>query len=219
MEDRERLRASLMMEYRKPVFFVSELIYCPYYSTGAPRSIVEEKRNEGIEVHRRIQSYLLRRFDHYEAEKLLVLDRGDYVLVGHADLVNHREKLVIEIKPHLGNDVRHIYQLSAYVKMYNTIYNRNYYGAFMVYRVRRDMAGNIISINYQVVKPFYLIDYILDILDKIAMVKMGKGDIRIATMTCHRCIRRGGCRPDVELKHNNGFVEVVIPDEEKNGTE
>lgn len=205
MNEREELRRKLQEKYGKPVFFVSELIYCPYYKTKAPNNIVEEKMKEGEKIHRMIQRYFLNRFNYYDAELQLELYRGKYVLVGHADLVDYKNHVVIEIKPHLGRDIRHIYQLSAYVAMFNAIYKANFYGEFLIYNYNREKN----TIKWKRVRPLYLVMHILNVLDKVAEIKLSKGDIRIASMMCNECIHKDNCKPDIRLDHNEGYVDAA----------
>ena len=211
MNEREALRRKLQEKYHKPVFFVSELIYCPHYKTRVPESIVNEKMREGEKYHRMIQRYFVNRFRHYDAELQLELDREKYILVGHADLVDHKDHVVIEIKPHLGRDIRHIYQLSAYVAMFNEIYKANYYGEFLIYYHDKYRG----TLKWKRVRPLYLVMHILSILDKVAEIKLEKEQIRIATMMCNECIHRDTCKPDIRLDHNEGYLDATIPEKDK----
>lgn len=106
----------------------------------------------------------------YDCEVKLELDRGFYILVGIADIVDHERYLVVEVKPqstlrNLIKSRRARLQLSAYVAMHRklttgTIEN-GYYGAWLAYNWNNPL-------KFSIIKPFYLDMTVLSLLDSIA---------------------------------------------------
>ena len=208
-EERRREKERIGAETGLPVFRVSELLYCPMYRTVVPSYVVQNKASEGVEAHRAIQRHFMEKNKGHEieAEKQLVLKRDGYVLMGHADLVDHTELMVYEIKPaHLG-DLRYLLQLSAYVMMLRELTGRDYYGAFIAYKTYFDGVNT--KVRYSVIRPFYIVTYVLDILDKVAEARIGRGDsLRIGGDWCKKCIWSDECTPHVRFVKRHGFIEV-----------
>lgn len=134
-----------------------------------------------------------------ETEVKLELDRGDYVLVGVADIVDHDNYLVLEIKTKRGFRLdRARLQLSAYVAMYRMLYNNYYYGAWIVYSWNNPRV-------YYVVRPFYLDMTILDEFDKVVRERIIGKDNRLGkdSSVVDREAEGGGSIPELGRPHGD----------------
>jgi len=151
---------------QKPRFSVTYLLsyLYPYKET----EVSEVLRAHGKTAHSIIcENY---KSNDYDCEVKLELDRGFYILVGIADIIDHERYLVIEAKPqrtlrNLIKSRRARLQLSAYVAMHRKLTNgtieNGYYGAWLAYNWNNPL-------RFSIIKPFYLDMTVLSLLDSIA---------------------------------------------------
>jgi len=163
----------------KPTFRVTELIYCPSMSHSF--QAIRAMRLGSI-AHGVVQAWLESKGMKTEVE--LRVDRGFYVLIGHADAIDFSTNTVYEIKPDI--DAReYVVQLSAYVEMAEIVYGGKWNGAFVLY------GGNEI-----VIQPVTVMRGVLKSLDLMAaaLIFAERNGHRLAKKNsfCRFC-KRDGC--------------------------
>lgn len=170
----------------KPAFRVSELATCRAKKVDEEKLAVAMLR--GTLKHREIQAT----HSDYISEFEVALDRGDYLLVGHIDLLDLPGRRVIEIKPFNMKD-SYYRQLSAYVVMLRQLTGLYFDGEFLLYH----------DDKYVRAKSVFIDTTVLDAFDKVVK----EGLMKVRGEYCEGCLLRPTC--DSRLKWKGKTADLT----------
>jgi hypothetical protein len=191
-------------------YSVTELLRCPQFR---PWREVEEAAVRGREVHRMIQEWYRERYGSENVETEVEVDYTfkccgrEYRIVGHIDIVDFRDRKVIEIKPWTPDpNKRWMYtiQLSIYYFMALKRYRWEYGNPEWLFYRYQDKT---LRINR--VKPIIVRRDVEPLLKQLVLVREKLGDPPIRNGYCAMCSRVKTCRPVFKMS-SSGWKALTL---------
>lgn len=195
-----------MREYR-----VTELLKCPRFKEWME---VEEAAKRGKEIHKAIQEWYREKYggDGVEVEVEVSYTfkccGREYRVIGHVDIIDFRDRKIIEIKPWTDNpSLRWVYtlQLSMYYFMALEKYGWDYGNPeWLFYRYQNK------TLRVSRARPLIIRQDVEPLIKQLVLIRERLGDPPVRSGYCTLCSKAKICKPVFRMASSGWKAATLI---------